>query len=199
MSLVSWGGGAPMPLASRVVKLHSPRRALVQILVTASAPACVSAVACRGRRKSDPDYFKQISKPRLGTISLDRWTGITASATQGRKRAPSSAAHWNWASPLRHRGNLWLEAHRIARRALVEGVALADIAEIPSFGRSEQILGQSLGEERESAFLATKLFQPCRSPRYRSDVPWPAQTDLEPVTSTCTRYTTPVISSPAAP
>ena len=50
------------------------------------------------------------------------------------------------------------QAHRIARRALVEGVALADVARIPGFGRSEQILGQALGEQRDVAFLATKVY-----------------------------------------
>ncbi|HEU5388986.1 MAG TPA: aldo/keto reductase [Streptosporangiaceae bacterium] len=49
-------------------------------------------------------------------------------------------------------------AHRIARRAVLEGVALSDVARIPGFGRSERILGDALGEMRESAFLATKLY-----------------------------------------
>ena len=48
--------------------------------------------------------------------------------------------------------------HRIARRALIEGIALADIAKTRGFGRSEQVLGQALGEKRESAFLATKFY-----------------------------------------
>ena len=50
------------------------------------------------------------------------------------------------------------QAHRIARRALVEGVALSDVARIPGFGHSEQILGQALGEQRDAAFLATKVY-----------------------------------------
>jgi aryl-alcohol dehydrogenase-like predicted oxidoreductase len=50
------------------------------------------------------------------------------------------------------------EANRMARRALVEGVALTDITKIPGFGHGEQILGQALGENRESAFVATKLY-----------------------------------------
>ena len=49
-------------------------------------------------------------------------------------------------------------AHRIARRALVEGVALADVVGISGFGRSEQILGRALGELRDAAFLATKMY-----------------------------------------
>jgi len=50
------------------------------------------------------------------------------------------------------------EAQAIVRRALELGVTLFDTAEIYGFGRSERILGQALGEDRESAFLATKLF-----------------------------------------
>jgi aryl-alcohol dehydrogenase-like predicted oxidoreductase len=44
------------------------------------------------------------------------------------------------------------------RRALELGVTLFDTAEIYGFGRSERILGEALGEDRESAFLATKIF-----------------------------------------
>jgi aryl-alcohol dehydrogenase-like predicted oxidoreductase len=50
------------------------------------------------------------------------------------------------------------EAHAIVRRALELGVTLFDTAEIYGFGRSERILGEALGEDRESVFLATKLF-----------------------------------------
>jgi aryl-alcohol dehydrogenase-like predicted oxidoreductase len=50
------------------------------------------------------------------------------------------------------------EAHAIVRRALELGVTLFDTAEIYGFGRSERILGQALGEDRDSAFLATKIF-----------------------------------------
>jgi aryl-alcohol dehydrogenase-like predicted oxidoreductase len=46
----------------------------------------------------------------------------------------------------------------IVGRALELGVTLFDTAEIYGFGRSERILGQALGENRESVFLATKLF-----------------------------------------
>jgi aryl-alcohol dehydrogenase-like predicted oxidoreductase len=50
------------------------------------------------------------------------------------------------------------EASRIARRAVLEGLALYDLAKIPGFGRGEQILGHALGDMRESAFVATKLY-----------------------------------------
>src|ERR1700756_3413829 len=50
------------------------------------------------------------------------------------------------------------EAHAIVRRALDLGVTLFDTAEIYGFGRSERILGAAIGEDRDSVFLATKLF-----------------------------------------
>jgi aryl-alcohol dehydrogenase-like predicted oxidoreductase len=50
------------------------------------------------------------------------------------------------------------EARAIVRRALELGVTLFDTAEIYGLGRSERILGQALGEDRDSAFLATKIF-----------------------------------------
>ena len=50
------------------------------------------------------------------------------------------------------------EANAIVRRALELGVTLFDTAEIYGFGRSERILGAAIGEDRDSVFLATKLF-----------------------------------------
>ena len=50
------------------------------------------------------------------------------------------------------------EARAIVRRAVELGVTLFDTAEIYGFGRSERILGEAIGEDRESIFLATKLF-----------------------------------------
>jgi aryl-alcohol dehydrogenase-like predicted oxidoreductase len=49
------------------------------------------------------------------------------------------------------------DARAIVRRALELGVTLFDTAEIYGFGRSERILGEALGEERDSAFIATKI------------------------------------------
>ncbi len=50
------------------------------------------------------------------------------------------------------------ESHAIVRRALDLGVTLFDTAEIYGFGRSERILGQALGEDLSSVFVATKIF-----------------------------------------
>jgi aryl-alcohol dehydrogenase-like predicted oxidoreductase len=50
------------------------------------------------------------------------------------------------------------EAHAIVRRAVELGVTLFDTAEIYGLGRSERILGAALGDDRDSVFLATKLF-----------------------------------------
>ncbi len=49
------------------------------------------------------------------------------------------------------------EAKAIVRRALELGVTLFDTAEIYGFGRSERILGEALGGDLESIFLATKI------------------------------------------
>lgn len=49
------------------------------------------------------------------------------------------------------------EAKAIVRRALELGVTLFDTAEIYGLGRSERILGQALGKDLESIFLATKI------------------------------------------
>ncbi|HEY0933477.1 MAG TPA: aldo/keto reductase [Trebonia sp.] len=49
------------------------------------------------------------------------------------------------------------QASAIVRRAVELGVTLFDTAEVYGFGRSERILGEALGDQRESVFLATKL------------------------------------------
>ena len=48
-------------------------------------------------------------------------------------------------------------ARAIVRRAVELDITLFDTAEIYGFGRSEKILGQALGEDRERVFLATKI------------------------------------------
>jgi aryl-alcohol dehydrogenase-like predicted oxidoreductase len=49
------------------------------------------------------------------------------------------------------------EAKAIVRRAVELGVTLFDTAEIYGFGRSERILGEALGDDLKSIFLATKI------------------------------------------
>jgi aryl-alcohol dehydrogenase-like predicted oxidoreductase len=46
----------------------------------------------------------------------------------------------------------------IVRRARELGITLFDTAEIYGFGRSERILGEALGHERDDVVVATKLF-----------------------------------------
>ncbi len=49
------------------------------------------------------------------------------------------------------------EARAIVRRALEVGITLFDTAEVYGLGRSERILGQALGDDIGSVFLATKI------------------------------------------
>jgi len=77
---------------------------------------------------------KQISKIGLGTWQF-------------------GSKEWGYGDPYAGQ-----EAHAIVRRALNLGVTLFDTAEIYGFGRSEQILGQALGKDLDSVFLATKIF-----------------------------------------
>lgn len=49
-------------------------------------------------------------------------------------------------------------ASDILHRALDLGINLIDTAEMYGFGKSEEILGRALGDRRDEAFLATKLF-----------------------------------------
>ena len=46
----------------------------------------------------------------------------------------------------------------LVRRALDLGINLIDTAEIYGFGRSERIVGEALGDRRDEAFIATKVF-----------------------------------------
>src|SRR3712207_4762492 len=50
------------------------------------------------------------------------------------------------------------EGKDIVRRARDLGVTLFDTAEIYGFGRSERILGEALGDERDDVVVASKLF-----------------------------------------
>src|SRR6266700_673318 len=63
------------------------------------------------------------------------------------------SAEWGYGEPYAEQ-----EAQAIVRRAVALGVTLIDTAEIYSSGRSERVLGRALGDDRESAFVATKIF-----------------------------------------
>ena len=80
------------------------------------------------------DTAKQISRIGLGTWQF-------------------GSRDWGYGEPYAGQ-----EAHAIVRRALELGVTLFDTAEIYGYGRSERILGVALGDDRESVFLATKIF-----------------------------------------
>ena len=79
------------------------------------------------------DTTKRISKIGLGTWQF-------------------GAKEWGYGEPYAAQ-----EAHAIVRRALDLGVTLFDTAEIYGYGRSERILGQALGDDLPSVFVATKI------------------------------------------
>ena len=79
------------------------------------------------------DTTKRISKIGLGTWQF-------------------GAKEWGYGEPYAAQ-----EAHAIVRRALELGVTLFDTAEIYGYGRSERILGQALGDDLPSVFVATKI------------------------------------------
>jgi aryl-alcohol dehydrogenase-like predicted oxidoreductase len=58
------------------------------------------------------------------------------------------------------------EARLIVRRAVELGITLFDTAEIYGDGQSERVLGEALGEDRASVFLATKA-RPILPPSFR--------------------------------
>jgi aryl-alcohol dehydrogenase-like predicted oxidoreductase len=80
------------------------------------------------------DTAKKISKIGLGTWQF-------------------GSPEWGYGKPYAD-----LEAPAIVRRALELGITLFDTAEAYGFGRSERILGNGLGNDREVVFLATKIF-----------------------------------------
>lgn len=84
-------------------------------------------------RYADVDSHKRIS-----TIGLGTWQ--------------FGSREWGYGADYERR----VEA--IVRRALDCGITLFDSAEAYAWGRSERLLGTALGEERSSAFVATKIF-----------------------------------------
>ena len=84
-------------------------------------------------------YLKADTATRISRIGLGTWQ--------------FSREPWGYGQSYADR-----EARAIVRRALELGVTLFDTAELYGAGRSERILGEALGEDRESVFLATKVF-----------------------------------------
>lgn len=77
---------------------------------------------------------KQVSKIGLGTVQF-------------------GSPEWGYGEAYAQR-----EVDKIVERALELGVTLYDTAEIYSAGRSERILGRSLGNSRNSIVVATEIF-----------------------------------------
>ncbi|MBD8080409.1 aldo/keto reductase [Cellulosimicrobium arenosum] len=77
-------------------------------------------------------------------------------------RVPASViglGTWQFGSKEWGYGDDFVErAGEIVRRALDLGVTFFDSAELYGFGRSERILGEALGDRREDAVVATKIF-----------------------------------------
>ena len=84
-------------------------------------------------------YLDIETAPRLSKIGLGTWQ--------------FGSTEWGYG-----KGYAGREARDIVRRAVELGVTLFDTAEIYGLGRSERILGEALGDQRASVFLATKLF-----------------------------------------
>ena len=84
-------------------------------------------------------YLDNETNPKISKIGLGTWQ--------------FGAKEWGYGEDYARQ-----QAGAIVQRALDLGVTLFDSAEMYGFGRSERILGEALGDRRESAFLATKLF-----------------------------------------
>jgi aryl-alcohol dehydrogenase-like predicted oxidoreductase len=83
-------------------------------------------------------YLDIDTTPRISKIGLGTWQ--------------FGAKEWGYGDSYSGR-----DARDIVRRAVELGVTLFDTAEMYGFGRSERILGEALGSQRSSVFLATKL------------------------------------------
>jgi aryl-alcohol dehydrogenase-like predicted oxidoreductase len=84
-------------------------------------------------------YLDIATKKRISKVGLGTWQ--------------FGAAEWGYGDDYSER-----VAPEIVRRAVELGVTLFDTAEIYAAGRSERILGRALGTDRESVFLAGKIF-----------------------------------------
>src|SRR5689334_12404224 len=108
------------------------------------------------------DITKKVSKIGLGTSqfgSAEWWYG----RDYARREAPAIVRRaLQLGVTLFDTSEIYgFEPWFLARRALLKGVAFSDTARIRGFGGGERILGSalgSLGESRNSAFLATKFY-----------------------------------------
>jgi aryl-alcohol dehydrogenase-like predicted oxidoreductase len=83
--------------------------------------------------------YVDVGGVRLSVIGLGTWQFGSREWGYGRNYADTTAID-------------------ITHRALDLGINLVDTAEIYGFGRSERILGRALGDRRDEAFIATKVF-----------------------------------------
>ena len=83
--------------------------------------------------------YVDIAGARLSAIGLGTWQ--------------FGSTEWGYGADYSER-----EADAIVQRALDVGITLFDTAEIYGFGRSERILGKALGDRRDEAFIASKIF-----------------------------------------
>src|ERR1039457_1096826 len=84
-------------------------------------------------------YLGIETAPRISRIGLGTWQ--------------FGSREWGYGEPYAEQ-----QAHAIVSRAIELGVTLFDTPEIYGFGRREQILGGAIGDTRDLAFLATKIF-----------------------------------------
>jgi aryl-alcohol dehydrogenase-like predicted oxidoreductase len=83
--------------------------------------------------------YVDVAGARLSAVGLGTWQ--------------FGSTEWGYGADYSER-----EAGAIVQRALDVGITLFDTAEIYGFGRSERILGQALGDRRDEAFIASKIF-----------------------------------------
>jgi len=83
--------------------------------------------------------YVEVGGARMSAIGLGTWQ--------------FGSREWGYGTQYAER-----DAEAIVHRALEVGITLFDTAEAYAFGRSERILGRALGDRRDEAFLATKIF-----------------------------------------
>ena len=152
-SSLSRGDCPPTGQSSALVRAWYARPASVSSSGTAAAPLTGDAEGtCPPRRR-----YRGPAVVRAGLLAVG-WLIVAVLGLVALLRLVA----WDSAEPLVVLDAatlfVYLPAWAVACRFLIEGVALADIAKIEGFGRSEQILGRSLAEERDSAFLMTKFY-----------------------------------------